>query len=305
MNLTQEKALFHLTGKLDLSQLKTASFQQMADEWPYFAPARFFLSAKSKEVDPPVIWVSAAQKTNLYFTNPYWLQYQLDANSSTWVEPVIEEGELATTPADQPEKPASLVIPTMEAVKEIMRKIEPERDTTSTMEEEPVPDEYIEESDATPDTSLAENKISGLLSSQLADFKKPVEADAVLDIDAEKKRLHTIDYFASQGIKIDLSAIPQDKLTMHLRKFTDWLKEVKHANTSPNDLGTNLEMEKAVAETAKNSNETREIVTETMADVLIKQGQADKAIQLYIKLSFLNPEKSSYFAAKIEQLKGI
>lgn len=64
-------------------------------------------------------------------------------------------------------------------------------------------------------------------------------------------------------------------------------------------------MEKAVAETAKNSNETKEILTETMAEVLIKQGQKEKAIQLLIKLSFLNPEKSSYFAAKIEQLKGI
>jgi RAB protein geranylgeranyltransferase component A len=132
-----------------------------------------------------------------------------------------------------------------------------------------------------------------------------VEPDAVLDIDADKKPLHTVDYFVSQGIKVDLSAMPQDKLTTHLRKFTDWLKQVKTANNNPQDLGTNLEMEKAVAETAKNSNETREIVTESMADVLVKQGQADKAIQLYIKLSFLNPEKSSYFAAKIEQLKGI
>jgi RAB protein geranylgeranyltransferase component A len=132
-----------------------------------------------------------------------------------------------------------------------------------------------------------------------------LEKDAELDIDAEKKRLHTIDYFASQGIKIDLSAIPQDKLTTHLRKFTDWLKQVKTANVNPAELSANLEMEKAVAETAKNSNETREVVTESMADVLVKQGQAEKAIQLYIKLSFLNPEKSSYFAAKIEQLKGI
>jgi hypothetical protein len=46
-------------------------------------------------------------------------------------------------------------------------------------------------------------------------------------------------------------------------------------------------------------------VTETMAEVLEKQGQLDKAIQLYIKLSFINPEKSAYFAAKIQQLKGI
>jgi hypothetical protein len=139
----------------------------------------------------------------------------------------------------------------------------------------------------------------------LADFKKPVEPDARLDIDALKERLHTIDYFASQGIKIDLSSIPQDKLTTHLRKFTDWLKQMKHESAVPSDLNNNPELEKAVMETAANSNETREILTETMADVLVKQGQVDRAIQLYIKLSFLNPEKSSYFAAKIEQLKGI
>jgi hypothetical protein len=42
-----------------------------------------------------------------------------------------------------------------------------------------------------------------------------------------------------------------------------------------------------------------------MADVFIKQGKVDKAIQLYIKLSFLDPHKSAYFATKIQQLKGI
>ena len=42
-----------------------------------------------------------------------------------------------------------------------------------------------------------------------------------------------------------------------------------------------------------------------MADVFIKQGKVNKAIQLYIKLSFLDPSKSTYFANKIQQLKGI
>ncbi len=301
MNPTQEKALFHLTGKLDLSQLPTASLQQLTDECPYFAPARFFLTAKAKEKDPNGVWIVQAPKTNLYFTNPYWLQYQLEANTSSNTVTAVEE---QPTPIAKKEKTEIGPIPTMEAFKEMMRKIDPSQETTGEVEE-PVPDEYVEENEAMEEIAPEENKIAGLLSSQLADFKKPVEPDAVLDIDAEKKRMHTIDYFASQGIKIDLSSIPQDKLTTHLRKFTDWLKQVKNANAGPNDLVTNIEMEKAVAETAKNSNETREIVTETMADVLIKQGQAEKAIQLYIKLSFLNPEKSSYFAAKIEQLKGI
>ncbi|MES2371337.1 MAG: hypothetical protein V4557_02075 [Bacteroidota bacterium] len=293
MNLTQEKALFHLTGKLHLSHLKKESLQEVTDESPYFAPAHFFVTADLKQRSLQTQWTSHAQKTNLYFTNPYWLQYQLDTITT---QQVTEQPEIADDIADQA---ASVV----DAIKETMLRVDPSQETTGDIDDEPIPDEYMEERDAITESS--DNKIAGILSSQLADFRKPLEKDAELDIDAEKKRLHTVDYFASQGIKIDLSSIPQDKLTMHLRKFTDWLKQVKTANVNPAELSANLEMEKAVAETAKNSNETREVVTESMADVLVKQGQTDKAIQLYIKLSFLNPEKSSYFAAKIEQLKGI
>jgi hypothetical protein len=286
MNLTQEKTLFHLTGKLGLSQSAQQTLQSVADESPYFAPARFLLTADLKQTHPYNEWMAHAQKTNLYFTNPNWLQYLLED---------ITEGSVR-----EKANPATASAAT-EAVKEAMQHAEEDPDET----DEPMPDQYIEEADVLPEEKAADNKIAGILSNQLADFKKPVDPGAVLDIDADKKPLHTVDYFVSQGIKVDLSAMPQDKLTTHLRKFTDWLKQVKTANNNPQDLGTNLEMEKAVAETAKNSNETREIVTESMADVLVKQGQAEKAIQLYIKLSFLNPEKSSYFAAKIEQLKGI
>ncbi len=301
MNLIQEKAFFHLTGKLKLSQINTETLKQFIEEAPYFTPARFFHVAKQKENNRKDELLSLSPKTNLYFTNPYWLQYHLDEVSVlTKTEPAPE---LSST--EKIEKAAEFAIPTVEAVKELMRKIDHNQETQRE-EEEPMPDEYIEEADAIAGMDESDSKIAGILSSQLADFKKPIEADAVLEIDAERKKLHTIDYFASQGIKIDLSSIPQDKLTTHLRKFTDWLKQVKTTQSgTPGELTTSLEMEKAVAETAKNSNETREIVTETMADVLEKQGQIDKAIQLYIKLSFLNPEKSSYFAAKIEQLKGI
>jgi hypothetical protein len=36
--------------------------------------------------------------------------------------------------------------------------------------------------------------------------------------------------------------------------------------------------------------------------VLAKQGMREKARAVYEKLSLLNPDKSAYFAAKIEQL---
>lgn len=297
MNLTQEKTLFHLTGKLNLSHLPKESLQDLVNESPYFAPARFFQTARIKQQGDKTVWSSSVQKTNLYFTNSYWLQYQLDNIS-------LQELTEQPAPAEAPGSITDHATPAVDAVKEAMRRVDPSQETTGHIEDdELMPDEYMEENEAITETS--DNKIAGILSSQLADFKKPLEEDAELDIDADKKRLHTVDYFASQGIRIDLSAIPQDKLTTHLRKFTDWLKQVKTANVNPAELKANLEMEKAVAETAKNSNETREVVTESMAEVLVQQGQTEKAIQLYIKLSFLNPEKSSYFAAKIEQLKGI
>ncbi|HIF14735.1 MAG TPA: tetratricopeptide repeat protein, partial [Bacteroidetes bacterium] len=45
------------------------------------------------------------------------------------------------------------------------------------------------------------------------------------------------------------------------------------------------------------------MVTETLAKILIKQGQPDKAIQIYKDLSLQNPEKSAYFDAQIKNLK--
>jgi len=55
---------------------------------------------------------------------------------------------------------------------------------------------------------------------------------------------------------------------------------------------------------AKRSVEKKEgIVTETLADILARQGHTHKAISMYKKLSLIFPEKSSFFAQKIENLK--
>ena len=59
-----------------------------------------------------------------------------------------------------------------------------------------------------------------------------------------------------------------------------------------------------IQEFAAHSLDEKEIVTETMAEVLVKQHRPHEAANIYEKLSLLNPSKRAYFAAKIEQLKG-
>jgi hypothetical protein len=345
MNSIQERALFHLTGNRDISKVEEGTLIKLANNYPYFAPVQMLLSAKLKDNNSQE-FSKQAQKTSLYFTNPYWLHFLLQekivkpdikadspshmdyqlGNSTSFVRelPEIEPAFIDNAvenhhPNTENEFSSNISIPTIELVKEMMRGIDKQALSESFIDhnEDEIEQPFIlEESEESSSilaqmdpyneetaTDLSNSKISNLLSSQLADFKKPVSEEAELEI--SKEPMHTVDYFASQGIKIDLSKIPQDKLTTHLRKFTEWLKFMKSDNPNPIDLGTNQDLEEAVEIIAKTSNEEKEIVTETMADVLQKQGHLDKAIQLYIKLSFINPEKSAYFASKIQHLKGI
>jgi tetratricopeptide (TPR) repeat protein len=45
------------------------------------------------------------------------------------------------------------------------------------------------------------------------------------------------------------------------------------------------------------------IISETLAKILIRQGKKEKAIEVYRKLIWKFPQKKVYFAAQIEELK--
>jgi hypothetical protein len=293
MSSIREKVFMHVTGQSSAELVPVDQLEALVTSYPYFSPARILYSSKLKQEGNKNAYEASLGTSLLHVSNPLWMQYLLETDT------VSETVGMPETPVI--DKPAAkpITIPSIDDVRDIIRSIDPRK----APDNPPDVDDTEEMMDETEDLPLPDTKLSGLLSEQLADFKKPVAASDKLEIETE--RLHTIDYFASQGIRVDLNKMPQDKLTSQLRKFTDWLKEMKQQQQQPNDLGTGTDLEQAVALIAENSNESREVVTETMAEVLEKQGQTEKAIQLYIKLSFINPEKSAYFAAKIQHLKGI
>ena len=177
------------------------------------------------------------------------------------------------------------IIPTDKALYDAGENIEPENEITD--------ESFIE-----PD-----NKISRVLKTQLADYAKPVDETTPLII--EPKQYYRVDYFASQGIKLNKDEEAENKLDAKVKRFTDWLKQMKRIGPQPADLGTDTASENRVLASAENSNQTGEVVTEAMAEVLAKQGKIEKAVEVYLKLSFLNPDKSAYFASQIQELKGL
>jgi len=88
-----------------------------------------------------------------------------------------------------------------------------------------------------------------------------------------------------------------------LKSFTEWLKTMKRLPAIEAVPVSVTHAEQKVEELAAHSITDREVVTEAMAEVWEKQGNIPKAIEIYQKLSLLEPAKSAYFAARIEELK--
>jgi len=314
MNPLQEKALYHLTGQLDNNERAGAALEKAVSNYPYFAPAQNLLACFYQATQHPSATSQAARAT-LYHFNPRWWAYQLEESrevADEWTSPVFsfpsqeqdhfKETEIIPTLTDIPqdviEVPKEpITIPTVEAVQAILRKIDggsEENLTKRTNTEEITPVTPTEAPEKAPD------KLSSMLSSQLQAFRQPVAENSPLPFE-QSGPMHTVDYFASQGIKVNWQTGAKDNLSKKMMSFTDWLKQVKQNEKA----GTVTQLEKKVAEDAVNSVRREEVVTEAMAEVLLRQGHKEQAIQLFRKLSFQIPEKSSYFALRIEQIKSI
>ena len=59
----------------------------------------------------------------------------------------------------------------------------------------------------------------------------------------------------------------------------------------------------AEVKTEADFDEDDDLVSEELAEIYAKQGLNSEAIEIYRKLSLLNPKKSAYFAAQIEKLR--
>lgn len=231
------------------------------------------------------LWFTDEQRLNYLlhqrpFTEDSWLNEQLaNIRANKWqptAAPALQQIEIAESSDIQPVKNE------IEDHSEIKHPGEDSADDT----------EPVETTEESPGNEGDISPIPGLNIS----FKHSAgpKADSPLF-----EPYHAVDYFASQGIKLDPSSMPKDKFDRQLKSFTQWLKTMKRVTTETASAYADPMVEKQAVE----SNSDKEVITEAMAQVLEKQGRPDKAAAIYEKLLLLHPEKGALFAARIEDLK--
>ena len=116
----------------------------------------------------------------------------------------------------------------------------------------------------------------------------------------------------------------RQKALMVMMSFSDWLNHFKSKTEKEQieeqekrALKTAWQKEKLTAIIEEEQDEIPEmifkqamdsismenaLISESLAEILAKQGKTDKAIEMYKKLSLRNPEKNSYFADRIKDL---
>lgn len=290
-----------LFGKSSIDECDLQEIKNLADRYPYFAPAQFLLLEKLKKENAPE-YSAQLQKAVLFYHDPLEFEY---FTSSDRFETEIDFEESAqpaeTDHEEQEEKISSEIsVPSQKEIEEVKPEeaIVHEQVAENILNEEEI--QSTEEEVHAGDEQKMEASIERVLQQEELQIKEP---SATASNDVVFEPYHTVDYFASQGIKLSQEETSKDKFGKQLKSFTEWLKSMKRLPAAEISKEIDPSTETKVQHLAEDSVHKEEIVTEAMAEVWIKQGNREKAIETYNKLGLLNPSKKAYFAALIENLK--
>lgn len=95
---------------------------------------------------------------------------------------------------------------------------------------------------------------------------------------------------------------PENKRTQEQIEIINQFIKTKPAIT-PSRSAANQGADVDLSDAIKGGEFGDHIVSETLVDVLLKQGKKDKAIEVLKKLIWKFPQKKTYFAARIDELK--
>ncbi len=278
--------------KKSLAECSVDELQEVAQKYP-FSPAVQLLLARKMKDEKSEGWQQQLDEAALYVPNSSWLHYLMEDVTATGNEEKIAtpaRDEAAHEPVAAAEKKLEIAPVQLAGEMPVINAVENAERAFA----EPDDQEEQEEMDAQEEETTSPVTIPGLKI-------EPIDPHTA---ELSFTPFHTVDYFASQGIKMREEEKPADKFGQQLRSFTEWLKALRDAPLSEAGKQVSTGSEQKVEQLAKHSLSEKEVVTEAMAEVWEKQGDVAKAVAIYEKLSLQNPAKSAYFAGLIKKLKS-
>lgn len=295
MNPRIDQLVKSLLQKDSLEQCSLQELQQFAEQNPFFGAAQLLLT-KKLQAEKSDKYDDQLQKTYLFFHNPLWVEQLLNDTGAATIIAAEKKAEQAVTDNEVIATPPEIMPAITEAPSEAITVVtetsfmaEPETENVPVAVAAPA-EEKIKEAETAATIEIPGLKIEAI---------DPAKAELVFE------PFYTVDYFASQGIQFKSDDRPKDKFGMQLKSFTEWLKTMKRLPVTELAKVAETAGDHKVDQLAAHSLMEKDIVTEAMAEVWEKQGNSVKAIDIYNKLSLLEPAKSTYFAAKIEDLKKL
>ncbi|MEL6944677.1 MAG: hypothetical protein AAFO82_18630 [Bacteroidota bacterium] len=147
--------------------------------------------------------------------------------------------------------------------------------------------------------------VDQMISDQVIDNQEEVQLSSVADIDFQ---IEIPDENAVESTLVE-SAIEEVKeedvlvdkpVPLSRREFQSWRTRYQ----KPSLYASELPASNAVQIADQSVEDADDLVTETLANVLTHQQQFEKAIEVYERLSLLFPEKSDFFASRIEDIRN-
>jgi hypothetical protein len=265
-----------------LEEMPLDELRTLTEKYPYSSIVHFLYTCKLKSIYH-IEFPEAVTKTAIFFNDPYWLNFQLSEDT--------EMGNI---------KKSGYEYNLRERNDESNPDLSDHSKLESTWQDEDGY-EYTEDNEK-GDSLISGNDDPNIETLNIPQFKEAEKnpgdnLNQIIPIEP----YHTVDYFASQGIKLSQS-VEKDDFGNKVKSFTDWLRTMKKLQPDTPEIRSSESLFPQLNK-QEIQQPSHEIITEAMAEVYLKQGLKEKAIEVYNKLSLQNPANRHIFAAKLSLIK--
>lgn len=269
----------------------TDELLKIQEEYPYFQLASI-ISLKAVKQNKTTYYKSHLAKVATKVISREvlfdFLYPEYQQAIETKVEPIVAKKEVVVS---EPQKPVSKTVEANELINTAPSKIEPSKDIKSKSE-------LMEEVKARLSEIKVESKttekshISKEKESTEVNPKKITSEKENNSLDKEKPAKHA----SLSKPKKEIKPIDRGSYSNIIANFIKTNPSINRPEDKTYD--------EEIALANKSLEESYDLVSETMAELFVKQGHIKKAIKVYEKLILISPEKSTYFAARILKLKN-